>query len=71
MAILHTKKVWKKPPTPRVVDRVNQLTREEEANVLEAMRVVRMQRGSWDPMARSMRMTSRTRWRRCSACSPS
>lgn len=57
MAVLLTKQVWRRPRAPRgpgATDEVNRLTPTEQANVLAALRVLRVQHGTVANLAKAM-----------------
>jgi hypothetical protein len=56
MAILRVKEVRKRERAPRATERINDLSAEESKNVLAALKVMRIRRGSWAALATEMRV---------------
>jgi predicted PP-loop superfamily ATPase len=58
MAILRERVTWKKPkdPTPRALERLDELSPEQRANVRKAMDVMHIRFGGWPNVARAMKV---------------
>lgn len=57
MAVLRVKEVRKRERAPRDHDRVNDLSVEEQAHVLAALRVVKIRCGQWSDVASSLQIS--------------
>jgi hypothetical protein len=62
VAVLRERTVWRRTRPPKLTDRPDELTVEEQANVRRAIRFLRRRFGTWEALATAMGIKTETLW---------
>jgi hypothetical protein len=62
VAVLRERTVWRRPRPPKLTDRPDELTVDEQANVRRALRFLRKRHGTWEALALAMGIKKWTLW---------